>query len=105
MDIRLTLQARSDLEDIRRFTVETWGQEQWQIYFTGLLAAFQQVTAETNSGRPRDILRPKMRSIGYQKHLIFFAPIAHAGGEIVIMRIVHGRRNFAALSYHDDLEA
>ncbi len=104
MDIRLTRQARRDLEDIRRFTVETWGRDQWKTYFAGMVAAFQRVTQDGKCGRPRDSLRFGMRSLEYQKHLIFFEPVAHAGGETVVLRIVHGRRDLAALSYHDDLE-
>ena len=103
MDIRLTWLARRDLEDIRRFTVETWGPDQWNRYFTGLMAAFQRVTIDNKCGRPRDTLRPNMRSLSYQQHLIFFEPIAHAGGETVVLRIVHQRRDLSALSYFDGL--
>ncbi len=104
MDVRLTRQARGDLEDIRRYTISLWGQDQWHRYFAGLAAVFERVTADSLCGRPRDTLRARMRSFAYQKHLIFFEPIAHAGGEVVILRIVHQRRDLAALSYHDDLE-
>ena len=104
MDIRLTLQARSDLEDIRIFTTQTWGKDQWHRYFSGLVTIFERVTSDKTCGRPRDALRPRMRSLDYQKHLIFFEPITHAGGAVVILRIVHQRRDIAALSYHDDLE-
>ena len=104
MDIRLTLQARSDLEDIRIFTTQTWGKDQWHRYFSGLVTIFERVTADKTCGRSRDALRPRMRSLDYQKHLIFFEPITHAGGAVVILRIVHQRRDIAALSYHDDLE-
>lgn len=102
MDIRLTPLARRDLEDIRRFTVEIWGQDQWRRYFTGLVAAFEHATRDRKCGRPRDNLRYGMRSLDYQKHLIFFEPITHAGGETVILRVVHQRRDLAALVYHDD---
>jgi toxin ParE1/3/4 len=105
MDIRLTLQARVDLEEIRTFTIETWGQDQWHRYFSGIVATFERVTVEQKCGRPRDALRPRMRSLDYQKHLIFFEPITYAGGAVVILRIVHKRRDIAALSYHDDPEA
>ena len=104
MDVRLTRQARRDLEDIRRFTVESWGQDQWHSYFAGLVAAFERVTVDSRCGRPRDALRVRMRSVDYQKHLIFFEPITHARGDVVILRIVHQRRDLAALSYHDDPE-
>ena len=105
MDIRLTRQARSDLGDIREFTIQTWGQDQWHRYFAGIVAMFERVTVEQKCGRPRDALRPRMRSLDYQKHLIFFEPITHAGGAVVILRIVHQRRDIAALSYHDDSDA
>lgn len=103
MDIRLTPQARRDLQDIRRFTVGTWGNDQWHRYFTGLVSAFERVMRDEGCGRPRDSLRYGMRSLDYQKHLIFFERITHAGGEPVILRIVHQRRELAALHYHDDL--
>ena len=105
MDIRLTRQARVDLEDIRIFTTQTWGQDQWHRYFAGIVAMFERATVDQKRGRPRDALRPRMRSLDYQKHLIFFEPITHSGGAVVILRIVHKRRDIAALSYHDDPEA
>jgi toxin ParE1/3/4 len=102
MDIRLTRLARQDLDEIRRYTVETWGRDQWQRYFSGLMATFERITRERTCGRARDTIKVRMRSLPYQKHLIFFGPIAHAGGEIVILRIVHQTRNLAALAYNDE---
>lgn len=104
MDMRLTRQARGDLEDIRRYTVQTWGQDRWLSYFNGLMAAFERASSDGTCGRPRDDLRPGMRCLGYQQHLVFFQSIAHAGGATVILRIVHQRRDLAALSYYDSLE-
>ena len=104
MDIRLTLLARQDLKDVRRFTTDTWGQEQWRRYFAGIMLAFERVTRDGKCGRARDDLRPGMRSLPYQKHLIFFEPIGHAGGDVVIVRIVHQSRNLAALAYRDQME-
>jgi toxin ParE1/3/4 len=45
-----------------------------------------------------------MRSLVYEQHLIFFAPVANFGGEPVILRILHQRRNLSGVSYLDDLE-
>jgi toxin ParE1/3/4 len=104
MDVRLTRQARDDLEEIKRYTIGIWGQDQWRRYFVGLAAVLERVTSDKRCGRPRDALRANMCSFAYQKHLIFFEPIAHAGGEVVILRIVHQRRDLAALSFHDKLE-
>ena len=104
MDIRLTPQARNDLEDIRSFTIEAWGQDQWHRYFTGIVEMFERIAVQKMCGRPQDALRPRMRSLDYQKHLIFFEPITHAGGETVVLRIIHQRRDIAALTFHNDLE-
>jgi toxin ParE1/3/4 len=105
MDIRLTLLARQDLDDVRRFTIETWGREQWRRYFAGIMLALERVTRNGRCGRARDNLRHGMRSMPYQQHLIFFEPIDHAGGEIVILRIVHQSRNLSALAYKDQKDS
>ena len=49
------------------------------------------------------LFAPGLRSVGYKRHVIFFARIAGAGGEPVILRIVHQRRNMPALIYYEDL--
>ena len=37
MTIRLSRPARRALDEIRRYTVETWGREQWLAYYRGLV--------------------------------------------------------------------
>ena len=49
-------------------------------------------------------MRARLRSLPYGKHLIFFETPAERGGRVVIYRVVHERRNFAALSYRDELD-
>lgn len=34
-----------------------------------------------------------MRALVYERHLIFFAPVASSGGQPVILRIVHQARD------------
>lgn len=104
MAIRLTDLARQDLEEVRRYTVERWGREQWLRYYRGLVAAFERIEQAPQSGRPRDLFRPGMRSISYGKHIIFYAPIKAAGGAVVVLRVLHQRRHLAALSYYEDIE-
>ena len=101
---RLTRTARRDLEDIRKYTVARWGRDQWFRYFAGLSEAFQRIANDPQSGRQRDKLHMGLRSLAFGKHVIFFNPIRHAGGAIVIVRIVHQRRDLSALSFTDDLE-
>ena len=97
--------ARRDLDEIRDWTVETWGRGQWQVYYRGLGAAFRRIAADPDCGRPRDLLGKRMRSLAYEQHLIFFAPVEGFDGKPVILRILHQRRNLAALTYDDDLES
>jgi len=103
MTIRLSRQARRDLDDIRRFTVETWGREQWLTYYEGLVRAFERIAADPDGGRDRSLFAPGLRSLTYRRHLVFFARIAAAGDAPVILRIVHQRRNLPALAYFEDI--
>lgn len=104
MTIRLSGLARSDLEDIRDYTVRTWGRDQWLVYYRQLVAAFERISEDPATGRDRSLFVAGMRSVNCQRHVIFFKPIAAAGGAPVILRIVHQRRNMPALVYYEDLD-
>lgn len=104
MALKLTDLARQDLEDIRSYTVERWGRAQWLTYYRGLVRAFEQIEAQPMSGRSRDLFRKGMRSVTYGRHIIFFSPVAAAGGDTVVLRILHQRRHLPALAYYDDLD-
>ena len=103
MTIRLSRRARRDLDDIRRYTIETWGRNRWLIYYRGLVHAFEAIAASPDGGRDRSLFAAGLRSLSYERHVIFFARIDAAGGEPVILRIVHLRRNLPALVYFDDI--
>lgn len=100
----LSGRARRDLDEIRDWTIATWGREQWQVYYRGLGAAFRRIADDPSCGRPRGMLGPGMRSLVYERHLIFFAPITSFAGQTVILRILHQRRNLSAVTYLDELE-
>ena len=104
MTLKLSHLARQDLEDIRTYTIERWGRAQWLDYYRGLVAALEQIEANPMSGRSRDLFRKGMRSLNYGRHIIFFSPVAAAGGQPVVLRILHQRRHLPALSYYDDLD-
>ena len=101
---KLTRTARRDLDDIRKFTLEHWGRDQWLRYYAGLSAAFDRIASDAKSGRKRDAIFAGIRSLTHEQHVIFFIPIRRAGDAVVIVRIVHHRRDIAALSFHEDLE-
>ena len=103
MAIRLSRLARRDLDDIRSFTVRTWGREQWLTYYRGLVRAFEGIAADPDDGRDRSLFASGLRSVNYRRHVVFFARIATAGGEPVVLRIVHQRRKLPALVYYENI--
>ena len=105
MAIKLSDLARQDLDDVRRYTIETWGRDQWLSYYRRLVTAFELIEVNPTAGRNRDLFRKGTRSINYEKHIIFFAPVEAAGGAPVILRILHQRRHLPALVYYEDLDS
>lgn len=55
MAIRLSGQAKSDLEEIRSYTVETWDRDQWLVYYRQLVTAFERITRDPDAGRDRNL--------------------------------------------------
>jgi toxin ParE1/3/4 len=104
MTVRLYRQALGYIREIRAYTVGRWGEDQWLHYFAALSSALERIASDPGCGRPRDLIRDGMRSLPFRQHLIFFQSTRDPDGKVAILRIVHERRNIAALSYHDDLE-
>jgi len=104
MALKLSHQARQDLEEIRTYTQERWGRAQWLDYYRGLVAALDTIEANPMSGRRRDLFRKGMRSMNCGRHIIFFSPVAAASGKPVVLRILHQRRHLPAMVYYDDLD-
>ena len=103
MPIRLSRLARRDLEDIRRYTLETWGRTQWLKYYRGLVRVFDGIMTNLGSARDRSLFVAGMRSVNYKKHIIFYARTTAADDAPLVLRIMHQRRNMAALVYYEDL--
>ncbi len=104
MTVRLSRLALRDLDDIRRYTTETWSRNQWLRYYRGLVRAFEGIVADPDSGRDRSLFAAGLRSVSYGRHVIFFARIPAAGNEPVVLRIVHQRRHMPALAYFNDID-
>lgn len=106
-DVRILLSrlARADLEDIRRYMVETWGRAQWLTYYRKLVRGFENIAKNPDAGRDRSLFMPGMRSLNCEKHVIFYQRLDAAKGAPVVLRIVHQKRHLPALVYYDDLDA
>ena len=103
MTLRVSRLARRDLDEIRRYTIETWGRAQRFTCYRGLVRAFNEITLDPDRGRDRSLFAPGLRSVNHERHVIFFARIDATGGEPVIVRIVHQRRHMPALAYFEDI--
>lgn len=106
-DVRILLSrlARADLEDIRRYTIKTWGRAQWLVYYRKLVQGFEFIARNADAGRDRSLFAPGMRSLNCEKHVIFYQRLDAAKGAPVVLRIVHQKRHLPALAYYDDLDA
>ena len=99
----MSRRARRDLDDIRRYTIETWGRAQWFTCYRGLVRAFNEIALHPDCGRDRSLYAAGLRPVNYERHVMFFARIDATGGKPVIVRIVHQRRNMPALVYFEDI--
>ena len=53
--------ARRDLDEIRDWTIQTWGAARWQAYYRGIGSALRRIASDPNCGRPQDKLAKGMR--------------------------------------------
>lgn len=97
--LRLTTAALDDLEDIRSFTTDNWGRAQWLSYFAGLEAALGRLRDDRHAGRAMTRLAPGLRLLVYRSHRIFFHE--NRRGEVVVLRILHQKRDIEALRWLD----
>lgn len=102
MTIRTKTQARSDLTAIRVWSEDNWGLARARDYFVGLKLTLQQLERKPLLGRPRDVFAKGLRTWTYKAHVIFY--VVRPDG-ITIIRVLHQRRNHAALDFSDALES
>lgn len=103
MLIRLSRLAKRDLDEVREYTVETWGRVRWIKYYEGLMQTFEEILENPDSGRDRSHFAAGLRSVNYGRHVIFYARVATVDDEPVIIRIVHQRRSLTALTYYENI--
>lgn len=99
---RLTGAALADLGDIRTFTIETWGRDQWLRYFAGLEAVFARLQEEPTTGRGVPRLAPGVRVVVYRSHRVFFHK--NRREEVVVLRVLHQKRDVDAVRWAEVVE-
>jgi toxin ParE1/3/4 len=82
--------AYVDLEDIERYTLETWGEPQCDAYISALFEKFDAVAANPALGRSRPELAEGVRSLPHERHVIFYEIV---GGHCHVLRVLHHARD------------
>jgi toxin ParE1/3/4 len=98
--VLFTEAADADLADIRAYTEEVWGEEQWLSYYREMLRTFERIAAFPLSGRSRERFAPGLRSVPFREHVIFYLPLD--GGGVAIQRILHAAQNAEALRWDEE---
>lgn len=101
-ELRLTAAALADLEDIRGCTTEAWGRAQWLRYFAGLEAVFDRPRREPRSGRAMARLAPGLRVVILRSHSVLFHQ--NRRGEVVVLRVLHQKRDAEALRWAETMK-
>ncbi len=86
-----TERAVADLDDIWRYTLQTWSVEQADKYYNIIKEACHNIADGTATGKSyQDI---EMNLLGYhvKKHLVFYQMVAD---DVEIIRILHERMDY-----------
>ena len=88
---RLLPLARADLEEIWRYSFETWSVEQADHYIGRLVEAFEALADGSRQGRPASHIRKGYLSLAVGSHLIFYRK---PSADVEIVRVLHQRMDF-----------
>jgi toxin ParE1/3/4 len=64
--------ARSDITQIRKYTIKNWGDAQWEIYKQSLLQRFQNLANNPNIGIIIDEISPNAVRFPLNDHVIYY---------------------------------
>lgn len=91
---RVSPRARRDLFEIWQYTCDEWGKEQADRYLRQINTSFGAIADNPEMYRERTEIVPAMRLCRVGSHVVIF----HSPSDRVeIIRVVHGRRNWASL--------
>lgn len=87
----LSPRARGDLDEIRDYSAERWGEQQAESYIRAIQTAIDAVASAPRAGESCDKVRPGYFKYGAGSHVIFFR-LTKMGIDVV--RILHQRMDF-----------
>ena len=84
----LTNKAVEDLGDIWNYTVETWSENQAEIYYSLLIDSCQGLANKPNQGKSYEVVERNVLGFKTGQHVIFYRIVTEK--EIEVVRILHG---------------
>ena len=91
MTLEFTDAAIGDLQSIRDYTLDTWGERQEQKYLNAIWEKFEEIAADSTRWRYREDLFPGCQTASYEKHVILFRM---ENGVLEVVRILHSAMDF-----------
>ena len=91
---RLTPAALADLDDIWRFSAETWSVAQADCYVDDLIRVYGMIAAVPTLAREHREFDPPVRIHTYQSHLIIYT---QSGDHVAILRLLGGQQDWLAI--------
>ncbi len=84
----LTNKAVEDLGEIWNYTVETWSENQAEIYYSLLIDSCQVLANKPNQGKSYEVVEKNVLGFKTGQHVIFYRIVTEK--EIEVVRILHG---------------
>lgn len=92
--------ARDDLDEIWRFSAETWSIERADCYIDELARVFEMIAAMPTLARERNEFTPPVRIHVHENHLIVYTV---ATDHVAILRLLGGRQDWVSILKAADL--
>ena len=84
----LTNKAVEDLGEIWNYTVQTWSENQAEIYYSLLIDSCQELANKSSLGKSYDVVEKNILGSKTGQHVIFYRIVTEK--EIEVVRILHG---------------
>ncbi len=87
----LTEKAIADLDDIWRYTLQTWSVEQADKYYNIIKEACYDIADGTVTGKSYQDIGANLLGYHIKKHIVFYRMVAN---DVEIIRILHERMDY-----------
>ena len=84
----LTNKAVEDLGEIWNYTVQTWSENQAEIYYSLLIDSCQELANKPSQGKSYEVVEKNILGFKTGQHVIFYRMVTET--EIEVVRILHG---------------